>query len=150
MAPPTWVPGQVLAAADVNSWFVPLAAYKTNPTTRTTLTVTPDPDLTLTMAPSAFYEVNAGIGYNCASNGINFNFSITSGTTGIYELALAGIQNPWNVPITAVPSATGGLSITGLLATGTGGTFAFQWASSTGPAALTVSAYSYLKAVRVG
>jgi hypothetical protein len=29
MGIPTWTPGEVLAAADVNAWFVPLAAYFT-------------------------------------------------------------------------------------------------------------------------
>ena len=150
MAAPTWVPGQVLSASDVNTWFVDLAAYKTSATTRTTLTVAPDPDLTLTLAPSAFYRVHAGIGYSCASGGISYNFSITAGTTGIFENATGGIQNPWNTLLAGSSNTVGGLSITGLLATGTGGTFAFQWASNTGPASLSVSAYSYLTATRIG
>lgn len=150
MAPPTWVTGQVLTASDVNTWFVPLAAYKTIATTRNTLTVAPDPDLQLTLAGSAFYEVHAGIGFNCASGGISYNFSITSGTAGFYVLASAAITNLWNVLNTGTSSTVGGLSIKGLLATGTAGTFAFQWASNTGPASLAVNAYSYLKAVRVG
>lgn len=150
MAAPTWVSGQVLSASDVNTWFVDLAAYKTVATTRTTLTVTPDPDLQLTVAASAFYEVHAAVGFNCASGGISYNFSITAGTNGFYVLASAGINNLWNVLNTGTSNTAGGLSIKGLLATGSAGTLAFQWASNTGPASLAVNAYSYLKARRIG
>lgn len=155
MAVPTWSVGEVLTASDVNSWFVPLAAYKTSATTRTTLTVTLDPDLQITLpAPNAVYEVHAGIGYNCSSGGINFNFPIPSGTNGIFEVngdLPAAVQNNWNVPVAANSSTTGALLIKGLLAVGaTTGTFGFAWASNSGPAALAVSAYSYLTARRVG
>ena len=36
MAIPTWSSGEVLSASDVNDYFVPLAAYKTGDTGRTT------------------------------------------------------------------------------------------------------------------
>lgn len=156
MPPPTWIPGQVLVASDVNNWFVTLAGYKTAGTTRSTVSLTADPDLGFGVLANAFYEVRAGIGYNCAANGINFNFLVPAGTTGSYEVAgqlggPAAVTNSWTVPLAASSSTTGGLLFHGILATGVNaGGLNFAWASSTGASTLTVNAYSYLTANRVG
>src|ERR1700755_1099479 len=57
MAGPTWTGGQGLSASDVNSWFVPLAAFKpSNTTISSNATLTADPDLVLAVAASAVYR----------------------------------------------------------------------------------------------
>lgn len=156
MAVPTWISGQVLTASDVNNWFVPIPAYKTGGTTRTTLSAAVDPDLQLPLSASAVYEITGGIGYNCASGGISWNFFISAGGTGNYAVAgqlgaPAAVSSTWTGIVNGSSSTTGALLIKGIFATSaTPTTLAFQWASVSGPAALTVNAYSYLKAVRVG
>jgi hypothetical protein len=66
---PTWVVGEVLAAADVNAWFVPLVAKK--PTTQSVVsqatTMQNDTALVLPVAASAIYEMKAHIIYNAAA-----------------------------------------------------------------------------------
>lgn len=156
MAVPTWISGQVLTASDVNTWFVPIPAYKTAGTTRTTLTPALDPDLQLPLFANAVYEITGGIGYNCASGGINWNFFVSGGGTGNYTVAAqmggpAAVQSTWTGTVTGSSSTVGALLIKGIFASSsTTTTLSFQWASNSGPASLTVSAYSYLKAVRVG
>jgi hypothetical protein len=69
MAVPTWVVGQVLASADVNNWFVPLAVKK--PSTQSVIsqatTIQNDTALVLPVAASAIYEMRALIIYNAAA-----------------------------------------------------------------------------------
>ena len=62
-----WSVGDVLTAADMNVWAVPLAAFKTANTDRTTLTASGDPDLTVSVAASAWYSVDAYLVYFCTS-----------------------------------------------------------------------------------
>jgi hypothetical protein len=157
MAVPTWIPGQVLTASDVNTWFVPIIAYKTAGTTRNTLSPALDPDLGINLpVASAYYEVTGGIGYNCASGGISWNFVLPFGGTGNYSVAAqmggpAAVSSSWGGIVTGSSSTVGGLLIKGIFATGgTGASLGFSWASNSGPSSLTVNTSSYLKAVRVG
>jgi len=86
MAPPVWNVGQVVGAADVNSWFQPLAAYKTSDTARSNVTTrSADPDLQLALAASATYSITAYLSYqtgNTAGIGFAFAFAFTGGTPG--------------------------------------------------------------------
>jgi hypothetical protein len=84
MPPPVYSPGQVVGAADVNSWFLPLAAYKLTGTARSsTTTRTLDPDLQLTVAANSVYEINAYLSYDTANTGgIGLAFGFT-GPTGV-------------------------------------------------------------------
>ena len=162
MAPPVWSVGQVLAASDVNNWFVPLAAYKTSQATRTTLTKSIDSDLQVTLAANAFYEVRAGIIYQSpgGSGGFAFTWTVPSGVSGGYTAAF--IQTgpapgtygfTWGATeIAATPDAgVYGISIEGMLSTsGSGGTFGLNWASSSGPSSLILGAGSELTLRRTG
>lgn len=156
MAVPVWIANQVLTASDVNNWFVPIANWKAADETRTTLTPAIDSGVSFSVAANAVYVVTAGIGYSCASGGITWNFVQPTGCAGNCEVAgqlggPAAARTTWIAGATGSSSTTGAFIIAGILAVGsTPGAFAFNWASNSGPAALTVNAYSYLKAVRVG
>ena len=67
---PTWSVGQVLAASDVNNWFVPLTVVKPSDTARSSTTsMTNDPDLQLTLQGSATYMIQGVIFYDGPSAG---------------------------------------------------------------------------------
>src|ERR1700733_4519961 len=67
---PTWTPGEVLASADVNSWFVPLAGYKAGSTSRASTTAqSNDPDLIITVAANAIYEFVLWLNYEGGTQG---------------------------------------------------------------------------------
>jgi hypothetical protein len=156
MAVPTWVVGQVLTAADVDSWFVPVPAYKTAVTTRNTLTKSIDPDLQITLAASAVYQIQAGIIY-ASANAMDFTWVIPASATGGYSAGFnqAGIGDGFfSFVWTATPSAAAlrtAVLVHGMIQTaGSGGTFGLSWASSTGPASLTLGVGSVLTANRVG
>ena len=159
MAVPTWVVGQVLTAADVNSWFVPVPAYKTAVTTRNTLTKSIDPDLQITLAASCIYQIQAGIIYTSA-NAMDFTWVIPASATGGYAggFNLAGTgAGTWGFTFAATVTAAGlggsvnGIQVHGMIQTaGSGGTFGLSWASSTGPVNCTLGVGSVLTANRVG
>ena len=159
MAPPTWTVGQVLTSSDVNSWFVPLVAYKTSVTTRSSSTKSNDPDLSVTLAANAVYRVVAGINYT-GSVGIATGWTTPGSASGAYVMGfnLSGtgeLTNGYAWTATPTGGAAGagssGLAITGMIATGgSGGTFAFQWASSVGGTNVTVGVGSIMEAQRVG
>lgn len=159
MAPPVYTAGHVVTAADVNSWFTPLAAYKTATTVRNTLTKSIDPDLQVTLAASAIYQIQAGIIYTSA-NAMDFTWvipaSATGGYTGGFNLAGTGAGTwgfTWAATVTAagLGGSVNGVQAHGMIQTaGSGGTFGFSWASSTGPVNLTLGVGSVLTARRVG
>src|SRR5215831_533880 len=86
MAVKSWNVGDVLSAADMNAWTVPLAVVKPSDTGRnTTTTPAADPDLTLPVAAGASYEVRATIQNKGGTNGSSdaqFGLSAPSGSTG--------------------------------------------------------------------
>jgi hypothetical protein len=143
MAPPTWVTGQVLASADVNNWFVPLAAYKLASTGRSSTTLSIDPDLQVTVAANAFYEVSAAIIYQAASTsvGIKWGWVFPGTVTGEFAAAYADatvtaancLGFAWTTTQTATNTTTSayGINLKGALFTGvSGGTFGLNWASN--------------------
>jgi hypothetical protein len=148
-----------------------LSAYKAGNTARTS-TTTPslDPDLQVSVAANAVYEVRASIGYqsNNSNEGIKFDFALPSGTMGYtvakpvqVTVAFGGgtydfnttVSDTAGTPDTATTdSATNyGLQVMGTLQTGgTPGTFGFKWAqSSSSGTALNVLANSYLTLSRI-
>lgn len=146
MAIPTWSVGQILAAADVNSWFVPLAAYKASTLTRTsTTTLADDPDLTVPVAASSYYTVSVFLSYQAAATGVNFKwtFTLPSGSdTGIYGVNFFDTSNTLTVGIRnwadTVAGGTVGANVgypatvKGMIHTGgTGGNMTLQWAQNT-------------------
>ena len=84
MPPPVWVPGQVLAASDVNSWFLPVAVAKLADQSRTnSTTLVPDSELFVTVAASATYWFQLYLDYEGAAGastgGIQWQLNIPSG-----------------------------------------------------------------------
>ena len=156
MAAPTWVSGQVLTASDVNNWFVPFAGYKTSVTTRSTLTMSIDPDLQFALSASSMYEIRAGVIYTAASGGFKYAWTLPSGTSGGYTISLAqGTLMPlglvWSATqVAATDGTVYAIQVMGALQTGSAGTFGLQWASNSGPTSLTVGIGSYLTARRIG
>lgn len=158
MAPPVWSVGQVLAASDVNTWFVPLAGYKTSSTVRSTLALATDPDLQVTLAANAVYEVRAAIGYAAASGNLSFTWTAPPGIGGNYvgTFSVAGttaadLYSWGGTQAAATSGGNQGILIEGMISTGgSGGTLGLQWASGSGPASLTVSTGSKLALRRIG
>jgi hypothetical protein len=163
LAIPVWTPGQVLASADVDAWFVPLVAYKTSNLSRTSTTITADPDLVLSVAANAVYEVRVMINFQNASgaSAFSWNFTVPSGTTGVYGgftaapgPVFSSFGATW--PTTASAAASDNLghvhSFSGTLITSsTAGSLTYQWAPTTASAgALQVFAGSSLIARRMG
>jgi hypothetical protein len=172
MAIPTWVPGQVLAAADVNSWFTPEAVVKTSATGRTSATISADPALTVNLAAGALYEIRCMIFYNGVNAGgyLQWNWTVPSGGTfnylPFYPLQGGGTDTGYKIGAiagvevaagtTAGPAWTEGVAVlkaafmTGLAAGGTGGPLTFNWGQATANGtATTVMANSYLIAQRI-
>ena len=167
MAIPTWVTGQVLAASDVNNWFVPLVAYKTADTSRASNT-TPasDPDLTITVAANAFYQVTAYFlfeGSNTASQGIKWTWSVPASTTfryhavyssasGVATVGVSYVGTDVNAAGTNGAGSLRGLSVNGTLFTSAAsGLFTLQWAQNVSEAStVTLHAQSSLVLNRMG
>ena len=56
---PTWTAGQVLAASDVNTWFVPLSIVNREHSRASNTSITADPHLLLALDANAIYQVEA-------------------------------------------------------------------------------------------
>ena len=143
MPVPTRAVGQVLSASDVNTWFVPLAVYKAADTARnSTTTLTADPDLTVSVAASAVYDVDLVLIYTGASaaNFFQWDFDVPSGAVFQYlqvyqnsagnaavESQAAGTSGSW-ANTTGVGNFMG-MRISGtLIVSTTAGTFDLKWA----------------------
>ena len=97
---PTWVPGQVLAASDVNNWFIPLAAYKAGDTSRTTnTTLTPDPDLVVPVSASAVYTFHAFFDYEGANAAgfLKWQWTVPAAATLRYAATFVGTGGGINI-----------------------------------------------------
>jgi hypothetical protein len=163
---PTWSVGQVLASADVNNWFVPLAAYKTADLGRTTTTLTADPDLTVAVAANAVYRVECQLYYKstATTNGFSWTWTIPAGTTAgdysaLYTAPSGNLlyeHDQWTDSAhTAQNAATAGnirgVTICGTLATnGSAGSFTVNWASDNATPTTTLIARSHLVLTRIG
>jgi len=163
MPVPVWVNGQVLQASDVNSWFVPLAAYKTADLARSSSAQVADPDLTVTVTANATYIVEATFQYKgtATANNFGWTWTIPSGSgAGLYAAVYIGSSNTtviesdgWTDTAHFAGTPIAGneyvVNIRGLLAVGsTSGSFTLNWGAQAGTC--TLSARSYLMCVRVG
>jgi hypothetical protein len=163
LAVPVWTVGEILTASDVNTWFVPLVAYKTSTLSRTSTTITADPDLVLPVAANAVYEVRIMINFENPSgaSAFSWNFTVPSGATGAYGgftaapgPVFSSLGSTW--PPTNQAAASDNLghihNFSGTLITSTtAGSLTYQWAPTTASAgALEVFAGSSLIARRIG
>lgn len=167
MPVPVWSVGQVLAAADVNNWFVPLAAQKTSDTPRATQSaVTSDPDLVVAVAANALYHVEAILAYEGGTQGSSdFKWQWTGPSGAVLT------SSPQYKDTTGAVIAGGGQSLTFQLSAGTGGSgntrtvsqggtlstaatsgnFTLQWAQNSSNSAATIlHAGSSLVLTRIG
>lgn len=164
MAIPTWVPGQILASSDVNTYFVPLVVIKPGQTGRaSTTTMTNDPDLVIGLAASASYAVNGVIFYDGAASSADFKFTFTipASSSGQYFAAhqnlsgafVGAFQSNWTDTVTANTTGVSTImcvGIQGILQTGSSGNLRLQWAQNTSSGTNThVDIQSYLVATRI-
>jgi hypothetical protein len=165
---PTWTVGQVLAASDVNNWFVPQVAYKTSDTSRaSTTTNSPDPDLIVNVAANANYFVEVFLFYEgsaTASQGFKWAWVVPTGATMRYHIICADTSNnpfastggTFLGTSTGVAGSTGsgnlrGLSMKGTLFVGsTSGTANITWSPNVNEAAVvTLHAQSCINFQRI-
>jgi len=149
-----------------------LSAYKTGNTSRSS-TTTPalDPDLQVSVAANAVYEVRASIGYQSsnANEGIKYDFQLPSGTMGYTasrpevdtytSFGSINVTETRTVAVSAGTPDTGttdggnsfGIQVVGTLATGsTPGTFGVKWSqNSSSGTSLSVLASSNLVLTRI-
>ena len=86
---PTWSVGEVLASADVNAWFVDLAAYTATAQHSATTTLASITSLGLPVAANALYEWELSLLYDggtFGSSDLKVNFAVPSGTTGALQI----------------------------------------------------------------
>lgn len=165
MAPPTWVPGQILTAADVNSWFVPLVAYKSADLGRNTATLSADPDLTVPVIASAVYTVECVLFYKANNIDVIFQwkFNIPAGSAGgLYYAAYLNSSGSSLIDEADQWTDTHGADapvnpniypvfIRGTLATaGTAGNLTLSWAGPSAVPTTTLCARSHMVLQRVG
>lgn len=175
MAVKSWNVGDVLSAADMNIWTVPVAVVKPSNTSRNnTTTVADDPDLVLAVAASATYDIRMLVAYDGASSAgtgdLKWTFTVPSGASGTYMALHQNLSGNtagmWTLnwtdgpninQTTANTAGTGtgnqfGIFFNGLLQTaGSAGNLTFRWAQNTSGATSTrVFAQSYIAAQRVG
>jgi hypothetical protein len=136
MPVPTWTVGEVLAAADVNTWFVLLSAVATSDQSITNNTAgVNDNALALAVAASSTYQVDLYIRCNGpSSNSFACEFTAPAGSALSASTAAAGTQDiPLSVAFVGVATSGTGTDVsfplTGTLVTGgSSGTLQFIWA----------------------
>lgn len=165
MAVKQWAAGDVLAAADMNAWTVPVYIYKTAATSRTSnTTLTADPHLIVPMAANAMYDLTGLIDYEADVTGdLKFQFTLPASATmnwayigwspsdNFFHNAQNSAATVGNVGGGGAASGRG-VSIFGSIVTaGTAGNLGLNWAQQVSSGTATIlHQYSYLKLVRVG
>ena len=159
MAVPIFTSGEVLTADDCNNWFTEIPTYKLTSTNRSSLSITIDPDLQMTLAASCVYKIEAGIIYQSTS-AMRYAWTVPAGASGGFtaDFNLAGTgAGSWGFTFSstndaaALGGSVNGVHLIGILQTSTtAGTFGFKWGSTSGPSSLTLGVGSILTARRVG
>lgn len=151
---PTWSVGEVLAASDVNNWFVPVAASKAGDTSRaSTTTLTADPDLQFPVAANAKYYFSATFFYAGGTQGssdFKIGWTFPSGltmtirktgldTTGAITVGVLSVQTDQPTFGTAIAAGTRTADMSGTVYAGsTAGSLALTWCQGTSNATPTV------------
>ena len=168
MAIPTWSVGEVLASADVNSWFVPLIGYKASDTSRSSTTSqTNDPDLIVAVAANAVYYFDLWLNYEGSTQGssdlklgmaVPASATLKSSASYVNSSGGSVVEVYYNNGAAAlVPGTNGAGNIRGFYMKGTvaisstSGNVALSWAQNTSSGTATVlHAGSALKLRRIG
>src|SRR6266700_530137 len=163
MAPPTYSNGQILNASDCNSWFTPLAGYKTADLARTSTTQSADPDLTIPVAANGVYWVEAFLGYKSSTTGdiFQWGWSFPGGGGGLYHALYTGggglfvsetelWSDTGHSAGSAVANTVYPVTFRGKFAnSSTAGNLSFLWAAKTS-GTTTLTNHSVLTARRIG
>lgn len=167
MPPPTWIPGQVLTASDVNTWFVPQFAQKSSALAITgSTTLVNDPHLVLPVAANGIYILDMFLWFDGAAAAAgDLKISFTAPASTIWNLQILGYSStadqeplsfqPGSTPFQLATTGTSnprGATIKGLINTSvTSGNIQWQFAQNVSNAtATTVHTNSYMTLQRVG
>lgn len=168
MPVPTWSVGQVLAAADVNSWFIPLSAIKTaDQSVTSSTTPVSDTELFVPLVATGSYQFECFLyfeGGAAGSSDIKWKWIIPTGSTMRYtwtgwnntgSVARSGDgQVAGDTPSSASAGVgnTHGVIMIGTVVVGTNaGNLQLQWAQNVSSATSTVvHAQSCLVLRRIG
>lgn len=165
MAAPTWTTGEVLASSDVNTWFVPIAAYKSaDQTVTSSTTLVNDSALAITIQASSVYNVEMYIEYEGGVQGssdLKFTWTLPNVTTFHYtnlrvntsgQIATGMMQFGSDTVVAATNGSTrNGIMLKGVIFGATSsGVVQWRWAQNTSSGTgTTVHAGSYLLANRI-
>lgn len=157
MAVKSWSPGDVLTAADMNSWTVPVPAIKPSDTSRTSTTsLTADPDLACAVVANASYRFWCYLNYEGAATGtgdLKWNFTVPAGATLRYQsisINTAGTLSPLLIGPTWTGSSTNSAGTNGsgnamslmmhgtLVVAGSAGSCTLNWAQNTSSGTSTI------------
>jgi hypothetical protein len=154
MAVPVWVPGQVLASADVDTWFVPLAAVKAGDESATSnTTLHNDLDLHVPVAASSTYEFSCYLFFQAFAGGdIKWTWTGPAGIVLVYDaLHNEGGGTLLNASATTYGLASAGTAAGGgagvnealvmrgtCIVSGTAGSLQLQWAQQTSSGTATI------------
>lgn len=150
MGIPVWSVGQVLSAADVNTWFVPQAIIKPSDEAITTTVLQNDNDLFVALAANASYSFELALwttGAAITAGDVKVAMTWPSGSTGMWfadgfvlasgtpTAALTHIETTSGTAHALGVDASAGspVRISGSVKTsGTSGSLVLQWAQQTG------------------
>jgi hypothetical protein len=166
MATPTWTVGEVLAASDVNSWFVPIVRVKpTDEGPITTTTLQNDNDLILPLDIGATYALDGYLyatGNTIGSGDFKMGFTVPAAatyrfttwgysTTSTATMAISAARSSSTASNGVDGSAASPIIVRGQVTTTTNsGNLTLQWAENTGSATgTTLLAGSWLMARRI-
>lgn len=154
MAPPVYTPGQVIGAADVNSWFVPMVAVKTaDQLVTSSTTVVNDTELFLVLPASATFFFHMFLDFEGGTLGasdIKWTFTVPGGCFFRYSYANRGPGGGATAGTCAqgtdinTSGSAGAGNIQGVLALGTivngvnPGNVQLRWAQNTSSATSTI------------
>lgn len=165
MAVKVWAVGDVLSAADMNAWTVPLAGVKSaNQTIISQTSFVNDADMRFSTAANSLYEFHAYVRFS-SGTGQDFksSFTVPAGAQAIFQRVgrdaagnFTGSAEFLDTDTIVSQGNTVGVHVNmqfmGILNTaGTGGNFIFQWSQNTsGAFNTTLYANSYLTGRRIG
>ena len=148
LAGPSWQTGQVLAAADVNTWLLPVAQQKLSPTSLTAAVFQPDPDLQLPLISSGNWVFRLSAFFD-GPNTANFKWTwnkppnafmtyMSGFINGAATIALENHSQPDSITANlaglGVPQA---ILIDGAVQVTTPGVLSFSWAPTVAVTQLT-------------
>lgn len=144
--------------ADTLQALAPMVAWKTaSAAARTSTTLTIDPDLQVTLAANAAYDITADVIYAAVAGGFAWGWTVPSGAgggyTAAYTAAGSGAGSYAYVWSSAQEAGNGnplGIRIGGTIWTSSaGGTLGLTWAAFTSGDSVLTGAGSILRAKRI-